>query len=208
MKRLALVLASFATLNLTPALAQAPVTEPSAAALELARLLEPRWLVLIGRPTEAQAVAGLERKLLGSHYAPRGRSCDPTHPECAAAARAVAGKYGPVVARFYGRVVEEGWARVFDARLTPADMADTIRFLRSGSGIRFAQALRPLMLVAGGTEEDAALLQRAYTESLSGERPPEAGMFDEFYDRTARLPRGPELRVPPPPSLPPPPPRR
>ena len=50
-----------------PSAAQPASAEPSDAALELARLLAPTWFVMLTRPTEEEAIAGIERKLLGGH---------------------------------------------------------------------------------------------------------------------------------------------
>jgi hypothetical protein len=194
---------------LTPAIAAAAQpaatalpapAEPSAAALELARLLAPTWFVMLSRPTEQEAIAGIENKLLGSHYAPRGSPCDPEHPACIAAARELARKYGPLEARFLGRVIEEGHARMFDATLSGADIAAATAFLRSGSGRNFAGALRDLWFAR--QEPGRSRLYQAYRDTMIDERDPTDGLFDEFYDRTAGLPRMPLRNVPPPPPPP------
>lgn len=179
-----------------PETASAP---PSVAALELVRLLKPGWFLGFERPTERDSIAALEQRLLHTHYAPLGRPCDPGNAGCAAAARRVAAKYGPLQARFYEGLVEEGWARVFDAKLSRADMNSAAGFLRSGSGGRFAEALRPLML--SSRPADRPLLERIYAETLAGKAAPDAGMFEAFYGATASLPRASMPNAPPPPII-------
>ena len=142
----------------------------------------------------------LEQQLLQSHYAPRGAPCDALNKECIAAARHVAAKYGPLQSRFAARIIDEAYARLFDATMSQADIAASTAFLRTGSGGKFRSALYAL---ATPRQQDAVLLRSIYEKTLAGEtRSPTQGMFDEFYDRTQSLPRGPARFAPPPPSPP------
>jgi hypothetical protein len=183
--------------------APTPATEPSAAALALARLLAPPSFADFRRVADKDAAAALEQQLLNSHYAPRGAPCAPDDPACVAAARQVAAKYGTLEARFAARIIDEGYARLFDATMSPADISASTAFLRTGSGAKFRAALFALSAPRQG---DFALFRRIYEATIAGETSsPTRGMFDEFYDRTQSLPRAPARPAPfaPPPPSPP-----
>jgi len=178
-----------------PAVAQpprvSPAAEPSAAALELAELLKPASFAMLWRISDEEAAILLEQQLLRNHYAPRGARCVSENPACAAAAKEVARKYGPLQARFSARIISEAHARLFDATLSPADIAASTAFLRTPSGAKFRDSLQ--LLTPGARPKDAAVMNRIIEDSLAGETgSPTAGMYDEFYDRTEGLPRAKE----------------
>jgi hypothetical protein len=100
---------------------------------------------------------------------------------------------------FAARLIEEAHARLFDATMTPRDIAATAAFLRTASGKAFAEALRRRSTET--SDHDPSLLGRIYEATVAGERDePTKGMFDDFYDRTHGLPRATLPLAPPPPS--------
>lgn len=178
----------------------APIpTPPSALATELAELLSPSQFYGLRFVDEKAAAKGLEAQLGGSTYAPRGTPCDVKHSECAAAARAVAGKFAPRLSAASRKRINLAYARLFDGRMTAAEMRHSIAFLRTAPGKAMAKAIRTPEPEPGNTELSRIVTELLYVRDTSTE-----GMFEEFYDRTKGLPRR-ALRAPTAPPPPPPP---
>jgi hypothetical protein len=172
----------------------APVPPPpSPLATELAELLSPNQFYGLRFVDEKAAARDLASQLGGSTYAPRGMPCDVKQPECAAAARAVAAKFAPRVSAASRKRINLAYARLFDGRMTAAEMRQSIAFLRTAAGKAMAKTIRTPAPEAGAAE-----LRRIFTEVLHVRDTSTHGMIEEFYDRTEGLPRRVLPAAPPP----------
>lgn len=189
------------------ALAQ-PAREPSAEAMGLARELAPGRVLIFDVGTIEEIRGWLEHSLLNSIWAPRGLPCDRNHPECAAAARTIAAQAAPIIHARRSAWVERTYALYFDRYMTPAEIRSARAFVATPSGRKLASALSDLTGLraeSGGIDEimDTAMVEYGRLNATGG-------LQDEFYDRTAHLPRMTPPRLPRPiaPPAPPAPPRQ
>jgi hypothetical protein len=170
---------------------------PSPLATELAELLSPSQFHVFRFIDEKAAASGLEKQLGRTSYASRGAACDIKHPQCAAAARAVAAKFGPRVSAESRKRINLAYARLFDRRMTVAEMKQSIAFLHTGAGKAMAKAMRTPEPDPRDAELMQIFVELHYLRDSSTE-----GMWDEFYDRTKGLPRRVSPAPPPPRILP------
>jgi hypothetical protein len=135
----------------------------------------------------------VKAQLLSTQLATRGAPCDPKNPECRAAAEAIASKHAVEYAKAVNDAVNQGQARIYDAKMSPAQIRATLAFVKTDAGKAFTG-------IRINSAADRALLT-SILESLKVPSPP----FDEFYDATKGLPRaviyGPPV-IPPPPRPP------
>lgn len=192
------LLAAIALASAATAAAAEGGRQPSAAALALARAVNPERVYLFEAHTLDETRAMIERRLLNSHFAPRGEPCERRNDECAAIARQLAEREAPAMLARHQAAVERTYARYFEAHLSEADIEAARAFVQSPAGRVFADAITALAMIRTPAEDD---LYQIATEEFGGVGVGET-VFNEFYDRTAHLPRSQPLRVPPPPPRP------
>jgi hypothetical protein len=194
------VLSLIATTVALAAAAPEPTAAPvnvKPAAMDVAQLIAPDAYLLFTGGTLPELEAGLARMLLSTHAAWLGRSCDPAHPDCQAAARRVAKDYAPKVQGAARRQVEQLFATVL-TDMPDKDLASTRAFLRTASGQAFASQLRLLLNPRG----DARFYQQMDAALRGGGAPGGTkGMFEDFHRATMSLPRAPLRAVPRPPRV-------
>ena len=169
--------------------------QPSPAALELARALAAPRLLWLARTTAGETKKRVKSELLSVHLSTRGMGCDPRNPECQAAADAMASKHAEEYARMVNEAIDRDWARIFEAKMSPAQIRSTLSFAKTDAGQAFAAAFQV------DPTTDRTLLAHILGTTKLPQSP-----FDEFYDATKQLPRAPLPFVPP--VLAPPPPAR
>jgi hypothetical protein len=171
--------------------------QASPAALQLARTLAVPRLSLLSRTTAAEMREHVKRQLLSSTLATRGPGCDPTTPECKAAADAIASAHAVEYAHAINEAIDRGQAQFLEAMMSPAQIRATLDFARTDAGQAFAGTLRM------DPSTDRTLLTRILgTVKLPG------APLEEFYEATKHLPRASLPMAPPAPPPPPPYPRR
>ena len=173
--------------------------QPSAQALALAQALNPERAFIFEGGTLDQTRTMIERRLLNSHFAPRGAPCEPSNDECAAIARQLAEREAPAMLARHKAAVERTYARYFELHLSDAEIEAARRFVTSPAGRAFVDALSALAMIRA---PDGDQLHRIAREEFSGVGFDET-VFNEFYDRTAHLPRARPWVAPPPPPPPP-----
>jgi len=163
---------------------------PSAAALQLAKTIAaPYLLPWLSRTTADEMKARVKAQLLSTQLATRGAPCNPNNAECRAAAEAIASKHAAEYAQAVNDAVDEGQARVFEAKMSPAQIRATLAFVKTDAGKAFTG-------IGRSGASDRALLTSIF-ETLKVPSPP----FEEFYDATKALPRA-VIFAPPPPRPP------
>jgi hypothetical protein len=169
---------------------------PSAAALQLAKAIAaPHLVPWLSRTTAEQMKLRVKGQLLSTQLATRGAPCDPNNVECRAAADAIASRHAAEYAQAVNDAVDQGQARMFEAKMSPAQIRATLAFMKTDAGKAFTAIFRM------NAETDRAMLT-SILETLKVPSPP----FEEFYDATKNLPRA---IIHTPPVIPPPhPPRR
>lgn len=188
-----LALAAAAALQGTAAPAN-PVTA------ELARLISPAYIsgFGVGRPI-GDIETALEQQMLNSISA-KGPMCDPDVPECRAAASRIAKRRALEIVRLQKQLAEDYVASIL-SDLSASEQKDALVFLTSKQGAAFASKL-PLLV---NPMADPQRAQRMAERAASTYPSPTLGMFDEFYDATASLPRAKPRLVPAPMPRPAPP---
>ncbi|MFL6758515.1 hypothetical protein [Sphingomonas sp.] len=135
----------------------------------------------------------VKSELLSVHLSTRGMGCDPKNPECQAAADAIASKHAEEYARVVNEAIDGGWAQIFEAKMSPAQIRATLSFAKTEAGQAFAAAFQV------DPAKDRTLLTRILATTKLPQSP-----FDEFYEATKQLPRAPLPFAPPVPAPPPP----
>lgn len=159
--------------------AQAPNRKPpSTAALQLARAIaSPYFLPWLSRTTADEMKARVKAQLLSTQLATRGAPCNPNNAACRAVAEAIASKHAAEYAQAVNGAVDEGQARVYEAKMSRAQINAALAFVRTDAGKAFTG-------IRMNGAADRALLAGIF-ETLKVPSAP----FEEFYDATKALPR-------------------
>ena len=142
-------------------------------------------------PSDARV---LEDSLLQSHYVPRGRPCDPSHPQCRAVAQDVARRWASENRRLREQINTILLERRLLAIMSSSEVEKAIAFLETDAGLSFAEA------VNGIDDLDYTVLYQELAQAGELPQPIDSSVYwNDFYDRTAELPRAPQRPLAPPP---------
>ena len=185
------VLAGFIAASIVlsqPSLAQTQDTalleQPSRLALELARHLQPDAHPLLTTYFLPSADAQTIVHALFNRGSSRDMHCDRQHAECIRIAEEIAERTAAITLDHHREAAELVFAMQFDATMTDQEMRDAISFLSTPAGQSFAAATMHV---------DDELWARGLTyHAQSTPIDPQirlSTIVDEFFERTASLPR-------------------
>jgi hypothetical protein len=190
-----------------PAVAQpAPLREPGAQALELARMLvegaqgHAQLSPEMGRMTmdfgQRIFTAPLERELLETATISGTPNCDAAVPACRDAARAAAQGFAEAMLSHPRESAELASAYVLAQRMDERQIGATLAFMRSPAGVAFREARRDIALPPA-LNWDAERIGKLVREKLPD---PRIKLRRDYLERIKDLPRRPLPAAPPAPK--------
>jgi hypothetical protein len=197
MRALPLAAALFALgLSAAPGTASAQaapaIVPPSDAALALARELGS-----VGgmgtAPSVGEVVNSISQRLLQTHLASRGPSCEPADPRCRGAAERLAREAAPGMLAAYREMRVKFLAYVIDDQLQPAEIASAAEAARSPGG---SALIRLIAASSNPASFSPTLQQRLQALMVNRPVPSDTELAERFYDTTRDLPRA-RLVTPP-----------
>lgn len=141
---------------------------------------------------EEKAQKALFQALVGPIRVYKPAGCDPALPACREAAQSLATENTSEYIALSNAALEEGYANLFESKMSPQEMANAEAFIISPAGEKFASAL------VGGEMPTLAII--AYVGQRTSEFTD--SLYDLFLKKTASLPRRVVRGIPPPPQIP------